>query len=290
MYRSIIRRSLALTAAFTASVFAGTETPPNPTVQPAKKSAISGEVGVTIANQYNTRGIIVQDDGVTFQPYLNLYLNFYEGKGFINSSSVFLGLWSDVSSDTSVSGPGNPGSHFTEFDYGLGLTVNFAERWNFTTFYNRWTSPADAYGDGHWINGTLSYNDAGLLHENFSIKPYITVLRDLGGDAATGLEKNTWNFEPGIRPNYTFFSDSQTPLNVALLVKAGLGSDFYAGETFGYLAVGPQFSTTLGFIDPAYGQWITSLGYLYYRLGDTLEPIRGRSSEHLFTYGVSVKF
>lgn len=290
MHRSILRRSLALTALLSVTAFAGTETSQSVPVQPAKKSAISGELGVTIANQYNTRGIIVQDDGVSFQPYLNLFAKFYEGQGFINSSSVFLGLWSDVSSNTDVSGPGNEGSHFTEFDYGLGFAFTFAERWSFTTFYNRWTSPADGYGDGHWINGTLAFNDSGLISENFSIKPYITVLRDLGGDAPTGLEKNTWNFEPGIRPNYTFFTDTQTPLNVALLVKAGLGNDFYGGETFGYLAAGPQLSTSLGFLDPSFGKWSVGLGYLYYRLGDTLEPIQGSKNEHLYTFNISVGF
>lgn len=287
MYSKHIITLVALTASL---AHAGDNEPSAATIEPVKKSIFSGDIGVTVANQYNTRGIIVQDEDATFQPYLNLYAKFYEGQGFVQSSSLFLGLWSDVSSNGNVSGPGNDGSHFTEFDYGLGLTVSFAERWTFTTFYNQWTSPADAYGDGRWLNGTLSYNDAGLIAENFSFKPYITILRDLGGDAPTGLEKNSWNFEPGIRPNYTFFSNSQTPLNVALLIKAGLGDKFYGGETFGYLAAGPQLSTTLGFIDPAYGKWSVGAGYLYYRLGNTLEPIQGSKDEHLFTFNLSVGF
>jgi len=278
--------ALALLGA--SSVFADTEQ--EAPLQPTLKSIFSGEVGVTVANQYNTRGIVVQDDGVTFQPYLNLNAKVYEGQGFINSASLNLGLWSDISSDTDIAGDGNKGSRFTEFDFGLGGSVTFAKRWTLSTFYNEWTSPADAYGDGHWWNATLSYDDSGLLGDNFSIKPYLIVLRDLGGDAPTGLQKNSWYVEPGIRPNYTFFKDSQSPLNVAFLVKAGLGNEFYGGETFGYVAAGPQLSTTLGFINPAYGKWTTSLGYLYYKLGDTLEPIKGHDDEHLFTFNVSVGF
>lgn len=282
---------LAAFAALTTSLHAGTETPAEaPRIEPAAQSIFSGDLGVTVANQYNTRGLIIQDDGVTYQPYVNLYANAYKGQGFINSASVFLGLWSDVSSNSDVSGPGNSGSHFTEFDYGLGFTVNFAKRWSFTSFYNSWTSPADGYGDGHWINATLAFDDSGLLGENFSLKPYLLVLRDLGGDAATGLAKNAWYIEPGIKPNYTFFAKSDTPVNLALLVKAGLGNKFYDGETYGYLAAGPQVSVPLKFIDPSAGKWTVSAGYLYYDFGSSLEAFNDKSHEQLATFNLAVSF
>ncbi len=281
---------LAAIAAIITIAHAGTETPAPASIETPKKSIFSGDLGVTVANQYNTRGLIIQDDGVTFQPYLNLYANVYKGEGFVNSASIFLGLWSDVSSNTDVSGPGNDGSHFTEFDYGLGFTVNFADRWTFTSFYNRWTSPADGYGDGHWINGTIAFDDTGLLGENLSLKPYLLVLRDLGGDAATGLQKNAWYIEPGIRPNYTFFAGSETPVNVALLVKAGLGNKFYGGETYGYIAAGPQITVPLGFIDPSAGKWTASASWLYYDFGSSLEAFNGKSHEQLATFNLSVSF
>ncbi|MDB6078241.1 MAG: hypothetical protein JWO82_1988 [Akkermansiaceae bacterium] len=261
-----------------------------PSLAAAPSSLITGDIGITLANEYNTRGVIVQDQGVTFQPYLNLSAKFYEGQGLIQSASLLFGLWADVSSNGNVSGPGNPGGKFTEFDYGGGLSVSFAKRWTFSTFLNSWTSPADGYGDGQWINGTLSFNDDGLLAEHFSIKPYLLVLRDLGGDAATGLERSAWYFEPGIRPNYTFFADTATPLNVALLVKAGLGSEFYAGKSVGYVAAGPQLSVPLAFVDPSLGKWTASTGYLYYRLAETLKPSGDDRNESLFTFNLNVNF
>ncbi len=262
-----------------------------PLVTPPPPSSIfSVDLGVTVANQYNTRGIIVQDDDVSFQPYLNWYTRLHEGDGFVKSAKFFVGLWADVSTNGDVSGPGNRGSYFTEFDYGIGLTFNFAERWTFTTFWNNWTSPADGYGDGSWINGTLAFNDSGIFGKNFSFKPYVIALYDLGGDAATGLVKETWYFEPGIRPNYTFGADSKLPVNVAVLAKAGLGNDFYAGETYGYFAVGPQVTLSLNSIPAHAGKWAVSFGYLYYNLGDTLSPITGNSDEHLFTFNVGVSF
>ena len=286
----LARHLALLTLIFTASAVAGSDTPPTTPASFPDKPLFSGEFGLTLASQYNARGIIVQDRGVSFQPYLNLHAHFFDGQGFVQSSSFFLGLWSDVSSNGDVSGPENDGSRFTEFDFGLGLSVNFAERWSFTTFYNQWTSPADAYGDGHWINATLSFDDTGLLHENFSLRPSLLVLRDLGGDQPAGLVRNSWYVEPGIRPNCTFFRGSQLPLNVALLVKAGLGNEFYGGETFGYLATGPQLSAPLKFIDPSAGKWSVSAGYLFYRFGDTLEVLNGARDEHLFTFSLAIGF
>jgi hypothetical protein len=280
---------LAAIAVLTSTAYAGNESSATAPVEAPVKSIFSGDLTLTIANQYNTRGLIIQDDGVTFQPALNLYANVHKGEGFINSASLILGLWSDVSTETDVSAPGDAG-HFTEFDYGLGFTFNFAKRWSFTSFYNLWTSPADGYGDGSWINATIAYDDTGLLGENFSLKPYLIVLRDLGGEAGTGLEKNSWYFEPGIRPNYTFFSGSSTPVNLGLLIKAGLGEKFYAGETYGYLAAGPQVSVPLGFIDPSAGKWTVSAGYLVYDFGSTLEAFNGRSHDHLATVSLSVSF
>lgn len=264
---------------------------PVPAIEPPAPTYIfSGDLGVTVANQYNTRGIIVQNDGVSYQPYLNLYAKFYEGEGFISRASLFVGLWADLSSKTNVAGVGSGSRHFTEFDYGVGLNFQFAKRFSFTTFWNQWTSPADAYGDGGFINNTLSFDDSGLISKNFSFKPYFTFLYDLGGDAPTGLERKTWYFEPGISPNYTFFSESKTPVNVAILAKAGLGKDFYGGEAYGYFAVGPQVSISLGFIPPQNGKWTVSAGYLYYNLGDTLSPITGKKDENLFSFNLAVSF
>jgi hypothetical protein len=65
---------------------------------------------------------------------------------------------------------------------------------------------------------------------------------------------DTWNFEPGIRPNYTDFSKSETPANVAMLIKPGLGNGYYDDETYGYFANGPQVSGPLNFIDPSAGK------------------------------------
>ncbi len=273
--------SLLIVCAITTGIHAMEETT-GAVTEPAAPSVFGGNLGLIVANQYNTDGFIVQGEGVSFQPYLDLYATFYEGGDWINSATVFLGLWTCISSET-LDYQRNKGNHFTEFDYGIGLSINFADRWVLTSFYNRWTSPADAYPDGHWINATVEFDDEGLISEKFSLKPYLTIKRELV-EYAEGL-----HFEPGIQPNYTFFSKSDTPVTVALLIKAGL-EQFNDFDTYGYLAYGPQVSFPLRFLDSTAGEWTVTASYLYYDFGDTLESFNQKGHDHMLSFSMSVTF
>lgn len=228
--------------------------------EPEARSIFSGELGIAVANQYITRGFVVQGEGTSFQPHLDLNLALFEGDGFVNSASIFIGLWSAIGSSAYES-LGKDGARFTEFDYGLGFAITFAERWTISSFYNRWTSPAGAYDDGHWISATLEFDDHGLFPGTFSLEPFLQIAHEFGSDLAPGL-----CFEPGIRPNVTLFPESETPVNAALLVMAGLGRGYY-GVDYGYFVIGPQVSIPLGFIDPTAGSWTVTAECLYYDFG-----------------------
>ncbi len=282
---TLIAAPFAVSAADATTAAAPISAPPPPSI-------FSGDFGVTTANQYNTRGIIVQNDGVTFQPYLDLNAKVFEGDGFINKISLQLNLWSDVSTNKDVSAATSGNKHFTEFDYAFGFNVQFAKRFSLTSVWNRYLSPADGYKDGQFINSTLSYDDSGLLAENFSLQPHFTFLYELPDDGQAGLRAKAWYFEPGISPNTTLFKKSQAPVNAAFVIKAGLGNKFYAGNTVGYVAFGPQFTASLNFIAPQYGKWTASAGYLYYYLGDNLAAIApgGDHSQNLFTFSTGVSF
>ena len=261
-------------------------------IETVKKDAISGDLGVTVLNQYNARGIIVEDEGVIFQPYFDLYFKLYEGEGFINSISLQTGLWADLSSSAPLASAGSTTRHFTEIDWSAGFIVKFAERFTLSTYYYEFYSPSDSYQEGRNINTILTYDDSGLIAKNFSIKPHLTVLYELPAPNQSGLKGHSWYFEPGITPNYTFFAESKTPLNVALDVRVGLGSSFYNGDTVGYVSAGPQITAPLGFIPESYGAWTASAGYRYYWLNDNLEAIAPaqRGDQHLFQFSVGLTF
>src|SRR6218665_1193274 len=61
--------------------------------EPEEESLFSGEIGVTVVNQYMTRGFVVQGEGTSFQPHFDLVATLYQGEGFINNASAFIGLW-----------------------------------------------------------------------------------------------------------------------------------------------------------------------------------------------------
>ncbi|MGC3989057.1 MAG: hypothetical protein QM796_05110 [Chthoniobacteraceae bacterium] len=291
MKRTILIALLALPLA----AFAGPEVDsksvpaPTPALQP---SAISGDIGVTVLNNYNTRGIIVESRGVITQPYADLYLKLYNGDGFINSFSLQGGIWNDFSSTGQVAKEGHELQSWTEFDWDAGFIVKFAKRFTLSSVYLQYVSPSDAYRLGRFINSTLSFDDSGILDKNFSIQPSLTFLYELPGPGHAGLRGHSWYFSPGITPNYTFFKESSTPVNVGLPIYAGLGSSFYAGRTFGYFAFGPQVNVKLGFIPQQFGTWNFGVGYRFYTLGSTTQAIAPgqRSTQHLFQASLGLVF
>jgi hypothetical protein len=259
-----------------------------------KKSRFSGDLGLTILNQYNTRGIIVQSHGVVYQPYVDIYLNLYKGDGFINSVNIQAGLWGDLCSDLRVSDPtkDNATRHFTELDFIPGASVTFLKRFTFTLLYNTWVTPAGGYNSGEWLQGILAYDDSNLLFPNFSFQPVFKTLYELPSSTPSGLRGHGWYFEPSLTPNYTFFAKSKYPVNLGLNFTLGLGSQFYAGETFGYFAFGPQLSVPLGFIPSEFGKWTVSAGYRHYVLGETTAAIApgGRANQELYSLSLGLQF
>lgn len=179
-------------------------------------------------------------------------------------------MWAALGSEPYA---GSGGNRFTEFDYGPGFVVGFADRWTLVGYYNCWTSPAGVYGDGHWLSATLEFDDHGLLPGGFSLEPFLQVAHEFDNKDAPGL-----SFEPGIRPNLTFFEDRAHPVNAGLLVTAGLGSGYYGGD-YGYFATGPQVSVDLS------NGWKLSAECLYYDFGKVPAEINGRGN----TWFTSVK-
>lgn len=252
----------------------------------------SGNAGVDFRSQYNARGIVVQHKGVTIQPYINLSYQFYEGKGFINSVSTTLGWWNDFSTNIDLSNSANANKSWTETDFNAGITITFADRFSFSSTFTDFTSPAGGYREGRFINNVLAYNDAGLISPDFSIKPQLTVLYELPAGGQAGLQPNSWYFEPGITPNFTFNTKSKYPINLALPLRVGLGNQFYDGTTYGFFSVGPQVTVPLAFLASPGAQWNLSFGYLYYNLGTTTAAIapNGDKNQNVFNLGLSVNF
>ncbi|MCS5690809.1 hypothetical protein NZK33_02270 [Cyanobium sp. FGCU-6] len=252
----------------------------------------SGNAGIDFRSQYNARGIVVQDKGVTIQPYININYLIYQGKGFVNSVMATVGWWNDISTNTNVSSPAYTARIWTETDISGGLSIRFADRFTFSSTFTDFTSPAGGYREGRFINNVLAYNDAGLISPTFSLKPQFTFLYELPAGGQAGLQPNAWYFEPGLTPNITINAKSNYPINLALPLRVGLGNQFYNGTTYGFFSVGPQITVPLTFLSTPSAQWNLNVGYLYYDLGKTTAAIapNGSRNQNVFNLGISVNF
>jgi hypothetical protein len=295
------------------TAFAGTETSGTegktvvaPTPPAAANSYITGDFGVTFTSEYLSRGIVQekQTEGVIAEPYLDIYIKLYSGNGFINSVSAQLSFWSNIGSNVKTANPSSTTPNWEEFDWDPGFSVTFAQNFTLLIQYFEFDSPAGAFGTARSIDANLTYNDAGwwtnptLSAASFSIHPHVTVLYELGAPGFAGLQGKGWYYELGIAPSWTFLPKATYPITVSLPVTLGLGDDhgFYAGNTYGYLAVGPSVSVPLAFIPAGFGSWTLTAAYTYYDEGTTVRAANafpagnGSESRHVFSGAIGVTF
>jgi len=254
-----------------------------------KESCITGDLGVTFVSAYISRGLVLENQGVIAQPYLDLYFKLYEGTGFVNKVVVNFGLWSSIHSHIQPDGNQSTVRNWYEFDYTPGIAVTFAKNFTLTTSYFEFDSPGQAFNTARSLNFNLAYDDTDLLGK-FALHPHFTYLRELNapGGAGLGFPPDGNYYEIGIAPGF-----AAGPVSVTFPVTVGLGSNgFYLGNTFGYVAFGPQLSIPLSFIPDCYGKWTLSAGYTYYYVGDAVAVSTnvGEHSQHVFQGAIGLTF
>jgi len=255
-----------------------------------KESCITGDLGVTMPTEYISRGLVLENQGVIAQPYLDLYFKLYEGTGFINKVTFNLGLWSSINSH--VQNPYSSTRNWYEFDYTAGFSVTMAKNFTATLSYFEFDSPSDNFDTARSMNLNLAYDDSDLLGA-FALHPHFTVLAELNAPGFAGLNGHGWYFEIGVAPSYTFAKGSAYPVTFSVPLTVGLGDDrFYNGDTFGYFSAGAQISVPLAFIPSCYGSWTFSGGYTYYQLGDQVAEATAtdHKSQHVFQGAIGLTF
>jgi len=259
-----------------------------------KETCITGDLGVTMANEYLSRGFVLNSKGVVAQPYADLYFKLYEGTGFINKVTFNLGLWSDINSH--VQNPSSTVRNWYEFDYTAGFTVTMAKNFSATLSYFEFDSPSSNFDTARSINLNLAYDDTDLLGA-FAIHPHVTVLGELPAPGAAGANPGAWYYEIGIAPSYTFGKGGAYPVTFSVPVTTGLGSDgFYGVDNFGYMSAGAQLAVPLAFIPSCYGTWTFSGGYTYYYLGNALQQFSagnegdGHHSQNVYQGAIGLTF
>jgi hypothetical protein len=254
-----------------------------------KESCITGDLGVTFVSAYISRGLVLENQGVIAQPYLDLYFKLYEGTGFINKVQLNLGLWSSIHSHPQPDGSTDTTRNWYEFDYTPGIAITFAKNFTFTASYFEFDSPASSFDTARSLNFNLAYDDTDLLGA-FALHPHFTYLREITAPGFAGLAPDGDYFEIGVAPGYTF---KGFPLTVTIPLTVGLGANhFYLDDTYGYFSAGCQLSVPLSFIPECYGKWTLSAGYTYYNLGGdvALTTNTNHHNQHVFQGAIGLTF
>ncbi|WP_233130223.1 hypothetical protein [Synechococcus sp. 1G10] len=275
------------------SVTRGQDEGVSPETGTAKKnsSPFSGTVQLDVRSRYIPYGIVIQGEGVTIQQFVNLRYSIYEGTDFLNNITVFGTAWGDFSTNKNLSSPTSPYRNFTELDLIAGASFTIAKRYNLAISYTELFSPASAFGDGRYMKAQLVYDDTNYTRNSISFRPQVSVVYELPGQPI-GLAPNAWLIEPGFTPNYTFARQTQSPINVSLPMRIGLGPQFYNGSTYGFFSVGPQMTMRIPFLSSASITTNLTAGYTYYNLGKTTAEFAPNKSysQHNFNLGLSLNF
>jgi len=282
-------------------------------------------VNLDVANQYVTpRGMMVRNQGVTFQPLFLGFFNVYSGDSFINSVTLNGGMWNDIGTKEVGIGTGGynskPSTPWTEIDPIGGIEIGFAKNFTLDVTATAFVEQIEAIGTSDHLDSKLSFNDAPYLHaDGFGFHPYFEFWQELSGkatdaDLPAALNGNkptassgkyyqpgsSYYIQTGVDPSYSFKDGVKLEVPVDFL----LPSDRFYGEyygkasTLGLWSVGGKVTVPLNFTPEGYGHWSFHVGvkYMYfedvnlYNLNSYNSPGKPTRDTTLVYAGVSVFF
>jgi len=231
---------------------------------------ISTSVGIKLLSERNSRGMILEDQGMDWQALLGVNVEIVE------NFSITSGVWLDIhsynggggpSAEAAGAGTANTGlDSFYEFDWWIGFNLK-VDKLNITAYYEEFLNPADDFAsqtggfESRHVQTVFTYD--GLLDDvygDIDLKPYVRILWEAAGKAGPGRDQGEY-VEIGIAPSTQITDIDGVPITMTVPVTVGLGFDgFYEGNThLGFVAVGVHFSMPLGFLSD-YGSWSLSTG------------------------------
>lgn len=298
--KKLLSSALAVAMLATASLHAGDITTTKKTVVPVEQQDDS-IFHVLLQNQFSNyyitpRGLIVEDEGMVWQPLLLIFADIYKGSpdAFINKVGLTVGIWNSVHTEpTPKSGTTTP--YWNEFDFIAGVDVQFLKDFNFSMTYLLFVSPVDDYEPPSNLEFQLKYSDHFL--ENVtpwgkaSINPYAKLFVELTNKATVSSTTSSFNFELGLVPKYTF---NGYPLSIELPSFITLpGTNFYSEPGVpGLISTGVKVTAPLTFIPQKYGSWSVYAGMAYYHIfndgiavGNTFLPSSATTRDPVQWYG-----
>lgn len=288
---------LAAVALFTTALpgFAGqviTTKESKPIVEPEPESHVHFLFKFEFGSAYNTpRGMMVRNEGVTFQPLFLTFVDLYKGDGFINSFKLVGGVWNDFGSSGVSENPpygSDPTTNWTEIDPIGGISIGFAKRFTLDVTYIGFKEFILDIGMVHNLEVKLSFDDSDYLGA-FALHPYVLFWQELENkttnarvpEAVFGPSPFSGNnpqpgpsfyFEVGITPSYTFKSLGDLKFEVpcrVLLPDERFYGEYYGDSSFvGLFEVGAKTTLPLKGMPKGYGNWDVYAGFKYQYFND----------------------
>jgi hypothetical protein len=247
-----------------------------------KGSALSVSGGTDIVDKYFFRGLLVQDQGLIAQPYLDLNVDL---GGVHEGLSMVIGTWHSVQSNSPSPAGGSTGQAHQEFDWYIGFSAAIVDNVEGTVTYTEYTVPAGGPAVDE-IAFSISLDDSEAFG-GMGLSPHLMVAfeTDGGSDAAVGGNSGIY-LEIGIEPTFELVKSETNPIDLAIPVVVGLSLDDYyefvspttgkiSDEALGYVSASLVLSTPFHWIPEEYGAWTLSAGVEFLLLGDNTEGING---------------
>ena len=227
---ALLATTLVSTPLFAQSASAPAQAPPPaaapapPPAEAAPSKPVTLTAGVDFTNAYVFRGILQEDSGFIAQPWADVAITAYSGKGALKALTLNFGNW-----DSQHSGPTGK---WYESDYYGSATFAFG-KFKPGLLYTSYTSPNDRFHTVHELAGVFSVDDSASA---FPLSPKVVLAFEVSGQADAGLKKGTY-LELGVKPALK----AAPKLSFLIPVKLALSlKDYYEG---------PTGSNTMGYLD-----------------------------------------
>jgi len=264
---------------------------------------VHGFVDVSFGNTRVTGGgmLLYPTSSALVQPSIGVSLDIYKDKsGFINSFSVFAGIWNEVVPKLGSLQSAAGWRHWQEMDWWVGVKVGFAQHWTLTAQHLEFVFPSP-YPTSFPPTGatfqlptavndvfTLSFNDA-YLGLPITFNPYFQIFyTERGGSTVIwGKKSDTYRLEAGIVPTISLAKPYGIPLTISAPIFVEFGpSDFWnrndgttnvcgtlsnqpcALSNLAYYSAGLQGKYTIdsGVVPKRLGTWYVKGGFQWYHI------------------------
>lgn len=262
----------------------------------ARAEVIDGRLGFDVTTQYFFRGMQQENQGLIFQPWIELDVDLWKSDDEERSLDLVFGQWNSL--HNGPTGPG--GGVWYESRFYVGVEGRVAERWHLGARLNLYANPNNA-GGGRVTNITEwqftgRFDDTGLINDDFSLQPHFVLAIEADNQRDAGNDEGVY-LEVGITPSWNL-DNGESPLTLSAPVRAGFGlADYYErvgggnNDFFGYLQAGGVIDAALTFLPEGMGPWHGHAGLHLLILGDNNEGRnQGDAAELFFEFGMSTTF